>query len=362
MPLQNRGWVAAIALSLLMLSSSFNMIPLASYQQQDTQYTVSTNTTSPTTSTIAQPPQAALTGVVVEPTNNLVLLGSHYVIGFTTATTGIIKTITITFPSGFGVGTTKLIEASGISPGTISISGQDVTYTVTSPISVPVGTKIMIMLGKIVNGATISNSLSVTTKDVSNVVIDGPSASAFTLKTVASNMIAGGAVTAAKIGTGAVTAPKMAVGSVNSTSIADGSITKADVSAGFSLVTTNQQCLGKIVTGFDASGNLVCKFIIYYPDKINTVDSTGSVGTFTSIAIGTDGFPVIIYYDNVSGGLKLVHCTSASCGAHDTPTTLDSTGIRISSASFTSIAYGTDGFPVISYSDNTNGDLKAVQR
>src|SRR5207249_11187084 len=93
MPLQNRGWVAAIALSLLMLSSSFNMIPLASYQQQDTQYAVSTNTTSPTTSTIAQQPQAAQTGVVVEPSNNRVLLGSHYVMGFTTATTRIIKTI-----------------------------------------------------------------------------------------------------------------------------------------------------------------------------------------------------------------------------------------------------------------------------
>jgi len=88
-----------------------------------------------------------------------------------------------------------------------------------------------------------------------------------------------------------------------------------------------------------------------------TLDSTGIVGLFTSIAIGTDGFPVISYYDRTNDDLKLVHCTNANCSTNDTPVTLDSTG---GNNQYTSIAIGTDGFPVISYYDHINDDLKLV--
>jgi len=88
-----------------------------------------------------------------------------------------------------------------------------------------------------------------------------------------------------------------------------------------------------------------------------TLDSTGDVGQYTSIAIGNDGFPVISYWDNTNGDLKAVHCTNASCSTFDTPIALVTAGIV---GQFTSIAIGNDGFPVISYYDNTNADLKAV--
>jgi len=353
LPLQNRGWVAAIALSILMLSS-FNMIPLISYQQQDTQSLQANSTTS----TIAPPPQAALTSVIVEPTNNLFGLESHYVVVFTTATTGTIKTIAITFPAGFGVGTTKLIESSGIGAGTISISTQTVTYTVNSPVSVPAGTKIMIILGKITNGLTVTNTLSITTKDPSSVTIDGPTISpAFTLKTVATNMIASGAVLTAKIANSNITAAKMAPGSVNSAAILDGSITKADVAAGSGIVTGAQSCLGKLVAGFDSSGNEICKSISFVRDSTRTVDNVGDVGLYTSIAIGTDGFPIISYYDATNGDLKVIHCSIAICSPFNNPETPDSVG---NVGQFTSIAIGTDGFPILSYYDVTNQDLKAV--
>ena len=88
-----------------------------------------------------------------------------------------------------------------------------------------------------------------------------------------------------------------------------------------------------------------------------TLDSTGIVGLFTSIAIGTDGFPVISYYDRTNDDLKLVHCTNANCSTNDTPVTLDSTGIV---GQYTSIAIGTDGFPVISYYDSKWANLKLV--
>jgi hypothetical protein len=91
--------------------------------------------------------------------------------------------------------------------------------------------------------------------------------------------------------------------------------------------------------------------------KITTVDSTDSVGQYTSIAIGNNGYPVISYYDNTNVDLKVAACTTADCTGTSTITTVDSDGeVGI----FTSIAIGNSGNPVISYFDNTNEDLKVA--
>jgi len=93
-------------------------------------------------------------------------------------------------------------------------------------------------------------------------------------------------------------------------------------------------------------------------DTPTPLDETGSVGLFTSITIGTDGLPIISYYDNIKDDLKAVHCTNVSCSTFDTPITLDATG---NVGEFTSITIGTDGLPIISYQDGTNGDLKVAK-
>lgn len=90
---------------------------------------------------------------------------------------------------------------------------------------------------------------------------------------------------------------------------------------------------------------------------ISTVDSTGNVGWYTSIAIGSDNLPIVSYYDSTNGNLKVAHCGNVSCSSGNTITTLDSTG---DVGSYTSIAIGSDTFPVISYYDTTNQDLKVV--
>ncbi|MEX2008325.1 MAG: hypothetical protein WD850_02475, partial [Candidatus Spechtbacterales bacterium] len=100
-------------------------------------------------------------------------------------------------------------------------------------------------------------------------------------------------------------------------------------------------------------GNATCSS----GNTLTTVDSTGNVGEYTSIAIGTDSLPVISYRDVTNGDLKVAHCGNASCSSGNTLTTVDSTG----SVGFsTSIAIGTDSLPVISYLDVTNFDLKVV--
>jgi hypothetical protein len=43
------------------------------------------------------------------------------------------------------------------------------------------------------------------------------------------------------------------------------------------------------------------------------VESRDDVGQFTSIMIGTDGRPLISYYDATNGDLKVAHCSNSLC-------------------------------------------------
>ena len=85
-----------------------------------------------------------------------------------------------------------------------------------------------------------------------------------------------------------------------------------------------------------------------------TLDSNERVGRYTSIAIGTNGNPIISYYDDANGDLKVAACNSPTCTT-SINTTLDNNG-----GMFTSIAIGTNGNPIISYYDNANGSLKVA--
>jgi hypothetical protein len=100
-------------------------------------------------------------------------------------------------------------------------------------------------------------------------------------------------------------------------------------------------------------GNKLCSA----GNTITTVGSEGDAGDFTSIAIGTDGNPVISYWNYTNDDLAVAHCGNTSCSAGNTITTVDATD---SVGLFTSIAIGTDGNPVISYSDQTNDILKVA--
>jgi hypothetical protein len=93
-------------------------------------------------------------------------------------------------------------------------------------------------------------------------------------------------------------------------------------------------------------------------ETMTTVDATASVGAPNSIAIGADGLPIISYYDGTSGDLKVAHCNEPLCvGGDESKTAVDTTGDVGSSSSIT---IGADGLPIISYYDSTNGDLKVT--
>src|SRR5437773_7942048 len=132
----------------------------------------------------------ALSNVFALPSNNLYKGTGFYNVGFTTATSGTIKTIEITFPAGFSVAGAKLIQSVGMGPGSISISGQVIKYTITTAVSVTAPKAMMIMIGNVVNPAVTSNQVSITTKTAAAVIIDGPTNSAtFTLTRITNSMV-----------------------------------------------------------------------------------------------------------------------------------------------------------------------------
>jgi hypothetical protein len=170
--------------------------------------------------------QAALSLTRAAQTNNFVASKAYYDISFRTATAGAIKTITMDFPTGTAVGSALVVEAVGIGPGTLAASaGEVLTYTVTNAVNVPALTKIRIQISNINNPPTPSGSftVSITTRDAANAIIDGPTAtSAYNMVQVGNAQIAPGAVTTTKIATGAVTSGDVAPSFIRSKSLSDG--------------------------------------------------------------------------------------------------------------------------------------------
>ncbi|MBM3956773.1 MAG: hypothetical protein FJ313_01810 [Gemmatimonadetes bacterium] len=92
-------------------------------------------------------------------------------------------------------------------------------------------------------------------------------------------------------------------------------------------------------------------------NTLTTVDSAGMVGRFTSLVLDANGFPVISYYDHTNEDLKMVYCGNPTCSAGNTLTTVDATGTV---GYYTSVVLDANGNPVISYYDSSNGDLKVA--
>jgi hypothetical protein len=85
------------------------------------------------------------------------------------------------------------------------------------------------------------------------------------------------------------------------------------------------------------------------------VDTAGNVGEYSSLAIGTDGLAIIADYDFVNKDLRVTHCVNSTCTGVSISTTIDSTG---DVGQWASMGISPSGLPVIAYFDGANGDLK----
>ncbi len=91
---------------------------------------------------------------------------------------------------------------------------------------------------------------------------------------------------------------------------------------------------------------------------LTTVDSTGYVGSTSSIAVGSDQLPIVSYYDFSNGALKVTHCGDAACTSGNTTTTVSATN---DAGKPSVIAIGLDGLPVIAHRSDTDDRLRFVK-
>eukprot|EP01028_Stygiella_incarcerata_P007989 TRINITY_DN335_c0_g1_i1.p1 TRINITY_DN335_c0_g1~~TRINITY_DN335_c0_g1_i1.p1 ORF type:complete len:1312 (+),score=303.67 TRINITY_DN335_c0_g1_i1:85-4020(+) len=87
------------------------------------------------------------------------------------------------------------------------------------------------------------------------------------------------------------------------------------------------------------------------------VDGTGNVGAYLTMRLGNDGFMVMAYKDSTNNNLKLIHCQSLDCDDLLVHRFVVDPGTG-NVGDHIGIAIGRDGYPIISYQDGKNQDLK----
>jgi len=104
-----------------------------------------------------------------------------------------------------------------------------------------------------------------------------------------------------------------------------------------------------VVSYWDATRNqlkvLHCGDVNCWDSTSTYPDPSSNVGQYTSLALDSNGRPVVSYYDASAHALKVLHCGDANCSAGNSITSPDTNY----AGAFTSLALDSVGRPVVSY-------------
>ena len=103
-------------------------------------------------------------------------------------------------------------------------------------------------------------------------------------------------------------------------------------------------------------GNALCS-----AGNLSTAADTdpGLAGMHSSIAIGSDGLPVISHRGEASRTLRFTRCGNVACSSGNASTAIDDPVLEV--GSYTSIAIGTDGLPVVAHKETTTEALRVTK-
>jgi K319-like protein len=284
-------------------------------------------TTTPTTPTVTSPNNQlsassvftaqGIGSTVAVQSNSLVSSRAAYDVIFKTASTGVIGKMEMTFPAGTHVASPILVEVSGLGPGSLSVSGQTLTYTVTSPVSVPAGVYLRLEIWRISNPAIPSSSLQVqiATKTSGGSTIDTGSSTIYFVRQIATGDISDNAITSAKIGDGQVKTNDIAPFGVQTGNLGAQALT-SDNLADFAVQTD------KVANGAITSEKIEAGVILPHVTKV--------VGTFQSVTPGTYNYATATCHPGdraTSGGYFIgsfdstLRITESEADSSDDPTT-----------------------------------------
>lgn len=104
--------------------------------------------------------------------------------------------------------------------------------------------------------------------------------------------------------------------------------------------------------GFILAGLSACAPV--FAADVVTVD-TGSVGRYSSIAIGPGGWPAIAYQNGASGTLEFARCEDAGCASAVRDTIEDAGGFA--RGEYLSLGFSANGNPLVAFYDTDGDDL-----